>query len=950
MDAHAIWHRIFRSILLGLDLSTSMFWVIDGLDECDTPREAIRFFAEILEAPLPIRIPITSRHMRDVGGELAKSPSGWEMVTIEEHTDDFRTCINQDLQWFGSQSLKENIIKQLLDSAQENFLWLKLTVDCINRCHTEEETSHAIREIPSGMEALFGRMAKSISTRGSAEQKLVSAILSWAVCSHRPLSIRELLEALETTGVQIINLQVSIMDLCGGFLVVDGKDTVTLIHETAREYLLSPKRPFNIDEKAAQEMLLTICLACLSAPDLRYKLRHGKQSPFVSYAASSWVAHPYNYSNASACPEFIPALIGFLKSKDILTRIEAPARPGQLQILIKASTDLLFVAASLANSIMSDSAPNHSPSDHELIRRWAVDLHRIFRNFREQLQRYPENIHKAIPLFCPPSSIIYQQFAQTKSLDIQISGRGAADWDDVTTRLIPGRAYVGMRIFAKGKWIFLVAADNIDWTVTTIFVYHAYTYQLTRQFRLTDASEVYQVNEKGTLLITCGNAAFANDDATAIILTERGRQWRLSLCRQDSVFEEASQITDPDTGLEFVSVYAAVKSDGSLLAIESKEGSIMVCASDGPQCIAHSTKVSGLKYMVWHPSTLEIFGLHTIPNTGLGQTHWVFRWDFDNDQLVQEGLKIPPRSRASDIEVSPNGQLLAISIWGELPGQNIQTLRSAHDLSLLYQIQSNSSLFGVAFSVDGRQLYDITDAFVRVRESSILLKLSGCSDQRGLVKVAKTDQVRRGQSIPASSPQPNGPLYCTATHSGLVMVHDSQTDEPLPLICGEELSAPYLLEWNSKGTTVAIASGPNGNRISIYRIAQSTRRGAIEEHLVSNMSISAGPKFLDQVLFHPHENILLLSRSGSRAMMLSFSDNLVIAETSMIVHGRWITHPTDDRYLILVEPSTVSIYTWETLEKVSWIHRPHPRPERLTSSHPSQQLAVQRLIPTPSGK
>lgn len=493
-DPQTIWQRIFKAVLLRIELSDPLYWVIDGLDECDASRQAIKLFAEVLRGSSPIRILAISRRTPDIEAELKRIPSRWQAIALEEHADDYRVFITQELEWSDIPVFKERIITQLLDTAQGSFLWLKLTIDRINKCHTEEDVSHALQELPPGMEELFDRMAQSISAQEYTDRALTTSLLSWATCSFRLLTILDLSQALEHEAPRVLNLQRSITDLCGGFVVIDNGETVAMVHQTAREYLLSKKeRPFSINRKVSHEKLLLRCLTFLAAPGLRMKINRGQQPSFVSYAASYWPAHLWASDTVSK--DVVTAVIKFLRSLSVLTWMQAVAQAGELHILIQGSTYLSSFAAKLGKANVNKMPLERQIDEQDLIKRWATDLTKIVGRFGSQLLRNPESIYKAIPPFCPPDSVIYKQFGCKDPRYITVSGVYTTSWDDGVARLSFGSEYHATAVIAEGRWILVAAIkDNL----TTVLVYHANTYQEARRISLGERMRKFQVNRLGT--------------------------------------------------------------------------------------------------------------------------------------------------------------------------------------------------------------------------------------------------------------------------------------------------------------------------------------------------------------------------------------------------------------------------------------------------------------------
>jgi hypothetical protein len=76
---------------------------------------------------------------------------------------------------------------------------------------------------------------------------------------------------------------------------------------------------------------------------------------------------------------------------------------------------------------------------------------------------------------------------------------------------------------------------------------------------------------------------------------------------------------------------------------------------------------------------------------------------------------------------------------------------------------------------------------------------------------------------------------------------------------------------------------------------------------------------IDQVVFQPQGDLLLVCNSQS-AVVISITEKEVVAAQNIgSSGGRWIAHPFSKEHLILFSPSAADIYTWETLDKVASI-------------------------------
>ncbi|ORY56951.1 uncharacterized protein BCR38DRAFT_414263 [Pseudomassariella vexata] len=304
-DSRTIWDCVIKTALSSTEIRKPLFWVIDGLDEADDPRAILKQLSDISSLSLPVRILL-------------------------------------ELNMPGDAGFKEDLVQRIVDGAQNNFLWVRLAVDKLNMCYTQPDVERALRELPVGMEALYDRMASSIAqTPTPTDRKLASTILQCVTCSLRMLTVAELSQALEEDVLEVIDLQRTILDLCGGFVLVDNGANVAMIHQTAREDLLNSSggpRPFHVDREEGHKQMFLSCMRCLMAPALRSKIIRDQMPEFLEYAANFWSFHLI--AAPVDCSETAEAVKKFLKGHWVLTWIHILAYSNRLGVLVRTSKHL----------------------------------------------------------------------------------------------------------------------------------------------------------------------------------------------------------------------------------------------------------------------------------------------------------------------------------------------------------------------------------------------------------------------------------------------------------------------------------------------------------------------------------------------------------------------------------------------------------------------------------
>lgn len=187
-----------------MDIDYPLYRVIDGVDEADSPIAVIKLLSELNLTVIPFRVLIVSRKTHEISSAFQKlgKQVHMETIPIEGNRDDFRAYIDREMDVAGEDSHVEEVTVQLLERARGNFLWVHLAVQRINDCYTKVAVEDALKDLSPGMEALYDRMAVSVQTQPTTnDRRLGQSILGWATCAQRLLSVEELSDALGNDGL-----------------------------------------------------------------------------------------------------------------------------------------------------------------------------------------------------------------------------------------------------------------------------------------------------------------------------------------------------------------------------------------------------------------------------------------------------------------------------------------------------------------------------------------------------------------------------------------------------------------------------------------------------------------------------------------------------------------------------------------------------------------------------
>ena len=813
------------------------------------------------------------------------------------------------------------------------------------------------------MEALYDRMASSIAQNPSAtDRALASSILQCVTCSLRALTVAELSHALHEDTSRMLDVQRSIVELCGGFVVIDNGANVVMIHQTAREYLVSGKdRPFHVDRDAAHRDIFLSCMRCLMTIGLRAKVKGIQRPEFLDYAASSWSSHltltPLD------CGQTAEVLNNFLSGHWILTWIQVLATSKQLRVLIRASKHLSKYSAA------------HKEQDRThimkqgLVESWAEDMVKIVGKFGGILRQDPESIYKKIPPFCPQNSAIYRQFGKTKDKSLVVSGISTPDWDDSLARLSFGYGSYASSISAAGAQIAILISSG------TVVLYDSSTFEEVTASPIKHGERVYrmELNSTGTLLATYGYRTtklwevstgickmsveniesrprplamlLANNSTMLLVGTDDRRIRSLDLNRTSPTWHLVGQLEEPELEGHFLnsSNYMALNSDGSLIAVAYRGHPLSAWETDGPVHIGHCWRRRDevargeVIEAVWHPHYPEVLGLYI---EGV-----VFKWrphDGNTEEIA---------TGASRLAISRDGDLFAT---GDVRGT--VKVYTTSDFFLLYQMTSEEPLLGLSFSPDLNRFYDIRGYYGNAWEPNALMRFV---EQRGkgIESGSETESLaqsltvsewrsRRIDSVTVLAGSPIGFFYCCGTEKGTVTLHGTQGGRLADLHVSKSFLSVEQMSWSNDGRYLGFCD--SSKRVIIISLMASA--GILEPLVETRTELSMkhntnGP--ILQLLFHPNSNQLLVFSSSTICTISLISSSVTQLLEWHTAVCKWIIHPQDPALIIGVGSDTIRILDWSLAElQIYRFEYPYNRNMTLNPEGLLNQNTVDRVLVT----
>ena len=347
---------LFKRLNVGLG---GLVFMIDGFDECvkdevDPRNHTLldgreRFLKELEESVehTNARILIISRESADLRNRyrrgLSFQKSSWPFwlaykITREDTQNDiglYTRAIVNDVLHKRTIDLKNDIVARLVKKCDGMFLYLRRIQPRLKSKSTMSAGKlHAIIEdMPRGLDEAYDRDLRTICDLDSEDRERALSILRWVLYAARPLTVRELAEALlisaddeesldkwlpqddlpETWDEDYTDEQ--IMGVCGSLIDIRSGEagclienqTVHFVHFSVKEYLFKTvdiKLPVLVndcltDKFRAEEYITKICLRYLCLKDFQQAVpstttqsnTRAKKYAFLHYAALNMSKH-----------------------------------------------------------------------------------------------------------------------------------------------------------------------------------------------------------------------------------------------------------------------------------------------------------------------------------------------------------------------------------------------------------------------------------------------------------------------------------------------------------------------------------------------------------------------------------------------------------------------------------------------------------------------------------
>ena len=991
-DAFVIWHKVYENLFLKMEHRQPFFWVIDALDECDSPKVLMDLIRTCSKSSVPLRIFIASRQTESIQMGVAKTARSLRLTKLEKHSldhnaQDIQRLVEQEVGHMrGSEQIKNLVIQKILTRADGNFLWTRLVLEEIVHCHTASGIQETLDEFPSDMQKLYNRMEHAILKNPRKPSRLLAkTLLRWTMGARRPMNLLELSQALEPDFPDILDLKSTISDICGQFVRVDASDYVAMIHQTAREYLVqSRETELFIDVQANHEALCIKTVSALLDSRITADMidNDAASQSYLLYAATSWMYH----LKASKCGsgKLRDVLVKFFDGGALPIWVHLLSRTGRLDDLMKTSKSLASFVALVRKEDASKNPLLRRLSDLQLLDQWAVDLTRIVAKFSKSLLKYPRAIYSLVSPFSPETSALYQQPYCRNDRDLCIVGDLDSAWTDRLARISLPEGFEAYKLACAGIHIAVLGVKG------RIIVWDSQTFMEVQVVEHGEPVTTIVLNAQGDKLATFGLqttklwAIPSGDIFYSVSNNVEARAITLSFTKNDTRILAGFD----DRAVRFFDVGKAVNEWRYLHPTLFKEPLAVEAAANSPTCVAFSRDGSyaGLAYRGFPLSTWSLETGECINRCNRAQdtnfsadqhnagwcAAWRFVWNPVTDHIIGfyidgfvfkwhplTGEHQEAQAYANDVTASSDGKLFLSST-----STGIVRVWDFAGFTIIYQLCSDDLLIGLAFSPDCLRFYDLRCGMVNsvnAWEPNGLLRFSdteeAVSDSAGETAVtmsvgqASEARLEQFEAISALAICPNGKCVCVGTEDGSVRLRNTNGSDTVQVGKFNNFMEVSHLAW-SQDSQHMVAADLCGD-IMLSRI-DGTDGGHLTETTqivaLKHPKIDLKGQVIHEFLFSPDTSLLLIVASQS-GHIWSLKDASLRASGKLTDGNlrKWVSHPTHHELLLAIGSADVRVFGWQKIlkcrEPVSYLHEhsvPHDN-KSITDLKGDVDMATQLL-------
>jgi hypothetical protein len=318
--------------------------IIDGVDELD-PRlqqDILRAICEIQKQAGEIqrqageiqkkageiqkvarescKVLISSRSEPQIRKELPKTSNMVNMDLENMTTEALEIYIQRKVELLKPEfpGLETDIFQRVEDRlrklAKGMFLWVHLVTSMLSKQVSEAEFEMSIEKLPDGIEKAYERILTRFRSLEGSQKERARGILNWLCASYRPMKMHEVADGVVLKPGQLLlnkktrinNIDRDIVELCAPMVEKSGHGVLSLVHFTAKEYIIDDLTGPFIDTTFAHFSIAFSCITNLKsaskivpqcALDVLEKEKLVMEGSFglQSYAHQFWAVHVRSY-------------------------------------------------------------------------------------------------------------------------------------------------------------------------------------------------------------------------------------------------------------------------------------------------------------------------------------------------------------------------------------------------------------------------------------------------------------------------------------------------------------------------------------------------------------------------------------------------------------------------------------------------------------------------------
>ena len=917
----SIWKKVFASELSSvvIDDQDPIYWIVTGLDDCDTMNVFLRGLADPSLSTVPFRLLVSG-----TSPTLPCAEDGSLFITrinLDESNakrEAMRPLIAARLNMHDV-SLEDHIIRR----ARGNYFELDKAIREFGRHGNMQsrQSNYDTMERPD-LEQYWKDITSDLYARiGAGNQGNIRCMLTLVAYAKFPLTAEQIYLAILAEGGIAASVR-DLVQLCGAIVQVDKQSRLTIKHRTAWNFLTSSQAHVLCQSHIeGHSTFLMLNLEALINSGAGSPYEQSKPSPWLEYAITSWAYHLHR-SAAYQDGKLLSRLGEFLNGPGVIWWIYMLARSDQLSLLADTSAALL----ALCRRRGGKSTTNVSDS---LLIPWATELTRILGKFGTQLRRHPSAIYEVIPAFCPRSSLVRQRLeGNVSSSRVVVDGVLDEIWDDTLARIPVTRP---SKVICTSQHVVVssVGSDKVKLVSTATpcdsrmlqheGIVHCMRFSNSGHMLAlasTQTIAVWQVDiwlRRWSFAIPPNlpvlDLAFDQSDMAVLACFTDGSVWRYPL---DDLTTGSRRLgsalaTDVD-GDQYAPSLAAFSQDATLLAVAyygmplSVWGVDVDAVESGLRGLysAETTCLDGtggpVRQVTWTPAPYQILAV-------CGGS--AYMWD-PSRQLTRRVTF----GGTTNIHSSPTGSfILTVHNDGGF------TIWDSTDLSSCYISPRYASLATCALCPRGHTLYRLSTNSCDVQSLGPLIDLHlDREEHREVVdvelspKLTETSIPERSAPTEVLAVSPCGDMYFTAHAQGKLRICSTSGSE---LFAHDSAFSITIVRaaWSTNGKLLAFTD--DLNRLHVQKMPP--KRSQWDTGL--QLSLAESPS---QIIFHMMEDTLVLA-SAQSLYSWSFQPPRSSTEMNLAKPYLWQNHPLRSDLLLGFCHDSVYVVHWKTLTPIAEI-------------------------------